>query len=489
MRAIILAGGLFEQEDGIGDSRAVGLQTVAGKPWIQHVIEVLVNGGADRVELILWHQAYRYERLLGDGTRWGIEIEYHFAHTMEKPLSCLRGLERDGNSILLSESAVPLDPLDPAEEVNLFSDEGERWVASVLPWTEVQRLCTRDWGELLQELSQDSQKGCRALFMRAPADVLHLNRYFLENGEGLLAVGREVEPGVWIGRNVLLHPTARVVPPVFLGPHSRIGAGVEIGPFASLGEHCFLGNRSKVVNSVIQSGSFLGEDLELTDSLSDRDSIYQLPLAVRMPVVDADIAGRSRDSFGLLLYSVGQRFLALILLLLFAPLAVGRTLYRKVRSRHLVRVEHVAQPTVNDPMAWNLASRWREDAPDARSLKEHFWHDFLPGLPQAVRGAVAVVGSKPRTERELEELPSDWRARVLISQVGLVTEALAFHGVAANEDEQYLCEAYFAENRSMGRVLELLLRYLAGVLLEPPGRRHFVDPALAVSPEDDSHSR
>ena len=271
-----------------------------------------------------------------------------------------------------------------------------------------------------------------------------------------------------MGRNVMLHPTARLVPPVFLGPHSQIGPSVELGPYASIGDHCFVGSHTRVENSVIQSGSFLGDDLELVDSLSDRDFIYQVPLAVRFPVVDADIAGRSQESVGAVLLSLSQRLIALVLLLLFAPLSLGRSLYRKRYSIGLTRVEYVQQPAINDSLAWQMASRWREDSAQPTSLKDHFWRDFLPGLPQAVSGSLAVVGTKPRTESELEELPSDWRARVLTSQVGLVTEALAFCGATANEDEEYLCEAYFAKNRSLGRVLTLLVRYLASVVMEPP---------------------
>jgi hypothetical protein len=470
MRAVLLATGLFKKEDGFGDARAVGLQTVAGKPWIQHVVEVLAERGVKKFELVLWHQAHRYEELFEDGTRWGIEVNYHFVHTLESPLDCLKGLPGDDSVWLVAESAVPLDELDLEDGQHFYCRNLEHWVASRLSWSELQQLCQKNWEELVQLFrgQEDKQRECRALEIREPSDVISLNRYFLDGGDGLLALGREVEPGVWIGRNVMLHPTAKIVPPVFLGQNSRIGAGAEVGPYASLGEHCFLGNHSKVESSVIQTGSFLGDDLELTDSLSDRDFIYQVPLAVRIPVVDADIAGRSREGIGNFLLSLTQRILAIVLFVLLAPLALGRAIYRKSRSRKLVRVEHVRQPAVNDPLAWQMSSRRREDVPEARTLREHFWADFLPGLPQAVKGSIAVVGAKPRTERELEELSSDWRARVLTSQVGLVTETLAFCGATANQDEEYLCEAYFAKNRSMGRVLTLLVRYLASVLLEPP---------------------
>src|SRR5262249_10499847 len=84
---------------------------------------------------------------------------------------------------------------------------------------------------------------------------------------GLLMGGRESDPGVWLSRNVSLHPTARIVPPVFIGENSRIGAQVELGPDAVIGRDCVLDTGCKVMNSVLFPGGYVGQSLRLVDVL------------------------------------------------------------------------------------------------------------------------------------------------------------------------------------------------------------------------------
>src|SRR5207237_5558737 len=80
---------------------------------------------------------------------------------------------------------------------------------------------------------------------------------------GLMLNAREVDPGVWLSRNVSLHPTARVTPPVYVGENCRISEAVQLGPRAVLGDDCVLDDHSTVSESLVLTGSYVGQSLEL----------------------------------------------------------------------------------------------------------------------------------------------------------------------------------------------------------------------------------
>jgi hypothetical protein len=65
-----------------------------------------------------------------------------------------------------------------------------------------------------------------ALSVRAFADLLEAHRAVLgKEATGLLFACREADPGIWVARNVRLHPTVQFFPPVYVGENCDIGGG------------------------------------------------------------------------------------------------------------------------------------------------------------------------------------------------------------------------------------------------------------------------
>ncbi len=75
-QAVILAGGRGTRMRPWTDTQPKAMIPVAGKPFLEHVIEMLRDQGFDRVLLLLGYMPEAFQAHFGDGSRWGVRIEY-----------------------------------------------------------------------------------------------------------------------------------------------------------------------------------------------------------------------------------------------------------------------------------------------------------------------------------------------------------------------------------------------------------------------------
>ncbi len=74
----ILTGGLGTRLGGRTRQTPKGLVEVAGAPFIFHQLALLRRHGAERAVLCVGHLGEQVEALVGDGSRFGLEIEYSY---------------------------------------------------------------------------------------------------------------------------------------------------------------------------------------------------------------------------------------------------------------------------------------------------------------------------------------------------------------------------------------------------------------------------
>jgi len=72
----ILAGGLGTRLGAVAGGLPKCMVPVAGRPFLEHVLERLARGGAQRVVICRAHLGDVIERGLGDGRRFGVRIDY-----------------------------------------------------------------------------------------------------------------------------------------------------------------------------------------------------------------------------------------------------------------------------------------------------------------------------------------------------------------------------------------------------------------------------
>jgi lipopolysaccharide/colanic/teichoic acid biosynthesis glycosyltransferase len=293
-------------------------------------------------------------------------------------------------------------------------------------------------------------------------------RVLAKEFDGLMLGGREVEERVWLSRNVSLHPTARIIPPVFIGENSRIGQGVQLGPNAAIGKNCVLDTRCTVADSKVFQGSFVGEALELSEVMVDKNRLVNVRFGVAVSVTDDFILGSMADrQFGKWFSSIVSRLVAALLLIVTWPVLLLTALFLKVfrKGPVLNKTEVVELPADIDEIGWRTFGRWSfsANANGSAGFRSLFL-DFLPALVNVARGEMRFVGVRPRTRQEIQALPHDWRALYLKAKSGIVSEALVHYGLMPADDDLYSAEAFYSVAAGFGHDLKLLFGYAARML-------------------------
>lgn len=235
-----------------------------------------------------------------------------------------------------------------------------------------------------------------------------------------------MQPGVWVSRNVTIHPTATLAAPAFLGENSRVGAMSQVGPAASIGKDCMIERDTLVSDSVICGGSYVGRKLALKGVVVDRSRLISTRWNAEIEGVDdlllGSVFGTPWQSHMRRACGRGAACAALVLTSPFLLLLWAGSAFRIIPA--LRRQSMVCTPAVSESYRWKtfpLRSFGPRQAPSGREgWARHFFFSFLPALSSIAAGHLGFAGSRPFTKEELEQAPVSKRSAYLRSRVGVL---------------------------------------------------------------------
>jgi lipopolysaccharide/colanic/teichoic acid biosynthesis glycosyltransferase len=514
MKAVLIATGKTP-ENRIPDKEYLPpLLPLIDRPFIQHVVEHLVSRGVKELEVVLCQFPEKFKQLLGDGNRWGTKIRYHLVKDPLIPYGSVRFVEvetRDDPVLLVHADRLPQADFLSAKPSSwsdgpalyVWEDRSNGGSGKRPDWSGWGWLGGKCRAELPDGLDEEgllnyllSFSGCNTIILDSAKSInvqsypglLSAHRAVLSKRiTGLMMTAREIESGVWLSRNVQLHPTAQVKPPVYIGENCNIGMGVRMGPYAVVGDNCVIDAKSTITDAVIFSESYVGEALELRDSLVARNRLINVRLESEVTVTEDFILGslterRIREWFRKILSQITAAALLILLIPLFVVIFVSLKLFRK-NEPLFHRSDKVRLPMQQDMALWqtfSLISFSRDD-----STKEAFGHDndtsrrriamhrvgwrdlilrFVPALINVARGELRFVGVTPRTVSEVKEFSQDLKSIYLKSKSGIVSDALVNFGPELTEDELYVAETFYAVSSGLKYDLKLLGRYFGQIL-------------------------
>jgi NDP-sugar pyrophosphorylase family protein len=313
MKAILIVNRLYPAAPRRTAGRGRGLPPLVDRPFLQHVVEAIIEAGAEEIHVILSGDSTVVEETFGKGHQWGVALRYHrpaagegaYEAVSEIPLS-------DDNPIFLAHAdtlpQLGLEPLarSTAPVFYCWKDGGRtRWTG----WAVVRAddLKKRDAGfdgkglldrpEIVPIIaahfhSSTIEEVPKPLSLTSYQDLIEAHlRVLRQQHTGLLLTGRKIAPGVNVARNVTIHRTARLTGPLFIGENSRIGEHCHVGPGASIGKDCLIESRTAIENSVVCPGSYVGEGLDLRQVYIDGGRLVNTRLFAEVERVDELLLG------------------------------------------------------------------------------------------------------------------------------------------------------------------------------------------------------
>ena len=452
-------------------------------PFIQHVVERLVRLRIERLDVLVDGNAHRLETLLGDGTKWGCEIEYHPIRSGDSPYTRLVSMLTGSQPVLLVDAGnlceVAAEQIENARASTyatafVFPNELNKrlqWSG----WAVVNGPQLADWNPedrasfergLLHQCNKGGRLSIipRPLAAREPQDLLQLHRECMDfDSSHVLVQGRTVSSGVRLCGRSAVPSEVEIVPPVFIGRQTRFGAGSRIGPFAVIGSGSVLAANSSVVDAIVLPRTYVGEEIHLRDSVAGRNRLWNARLQSSVAFEDSSLL-RSVPHFSLspsLMYAASRLFAALMLianllpsacLLLVALLRGKVNLSRSTVAYFEGRVDAKAQPLHLATIDFTPSHKpWTP-------VLAHYLSVLMPGLLSALAGKCSVVGPRMRTFEELEVTPHWWRQALAESRGGLLSPAFAIegHGTAA---DIFLCESFHSLMWSLRKQVGVLAAY------------------------------
>jgi len=377
---------------------------ILDRPVLQVIIEYLIEQGVSSFDIVLNHRPEDVESYFGDGQRWGSKINYHLCKDPQHPYQVLHtlNLADDTGPVLLGHiatlPALPeagLQSLDPLTVTHFMCATSPKETS--LSWTGWTLMPSQAW---VQTPRQADYATIASTFAAVPhTDVvcdrqLHFDSYPALLQANIAVVtgcfpqlqppGRLNEPGVWISRNVMLHPTAKVTPPIYIGENCRIGANVQLGPNAVIGSNTILDTGSIVVEAMVMRDSYIGEGLELDSVIVNKNLLVNTRLDIETHVTEqfmlSELSGQPlRKGFRRFVSSL----LGLLLWCLTLPLwlLVGLVLLVGRRGPLLFQKSYLRIPVEHDA-PWREMMVWSfTDAPERVS---GLLHALLVSLPARI---------------------------------------------------------------------------------------------------------
>ena len=132
--------------------------------------------------------------------------------------------------------------------------------------------------------------------LETPADLRLLAVDTLAEKSGLMPLGRELKPGVWVGPNARLDSRARVLAPAYIGAHARVRNMAVITRGSVIERHCHVDCGTVIEDSTILPFSQIGAGLDVSYSVVGFRRIAHLRQRVEVEISDERLIGMASTS-------------------------------------------------------------------------------------------------------------------------------------------------------------------------------------------------
>lgn len=477
MQALIFADRLGRELEPLTERTCVALLPVVGKPVLEHTLEALVTAGIRAAVIAISPFADQVRAVIGDGSRWGMQLDYVLTQGEEKPeavvercqqrlqthVLALRGDILRGAALdqFLQRTAAIDGPIvlgrvvDAPISLCLNRASGRGGLDS-LRWTEGAPAADPVWPVVDLPTGALSRLESLAAYHRANLDAA-AGRF-----SGLIVPGREAALGLRVGVHSKISPRSLRQGIACVGAHCRIEASAELYGEVVIANDVIVDRHTILRDSVILPETYVGELIEVQNAIVQGNRLIRVDTGAVLPVVETFLLADLREvTLGSALADPLNRALGALVLMLslpLLPLALAITM-----------LHHRNAPLREVKLRGNRLEFDEFGARRRRIFTVWEWATAIPVLRHwprllaVVSGDLRLVGAEPLTPEQVDDQLAEWERVADQAPAGLIGPTQLTLPANAPREERLLSDAFYARRRSAAQDLRYLLQGLGAL--------------------------
>jgi NDP-sugar pyrophosphorylase family protein len=308
MKAMILAAGVGSRLDPLTRNLPKPMVPIINKPVMEHIVELLARNGFSKIMVNLYYHGDQIEQHFGDGSKWGVKIQYSREDQLWGDAGSLKKCEAFFDSTFVVVGGDDLADIDLKRVVkqhhehkalctialSLVDDPSEYGIVLVNERGKITKFVEKPKGEVIFSnmantgvyvfepeifdliprgvsygfgtnvfpmLLEQKKRFYGYLTSSYWRDVGNLKQYQETHRDALQ--GRvtikfpipQVKKYVWMGDNVQIDPTAEIAYPVVIGNNCRIEANAKVLENSIIGDNCVVEADAVVQDSILWEGA------------------------------------------------------------------------------------------------------------------------------------------------------------------------------------------------------------------------------------------
>lgn len=538
MRIILLATNETARLESLQNTFAAPMLPIVNRPVMATTIEMLARAGYKDLLVSLYSSSGRIAEYFGNGTRWGLRINYvvqrealgsagtlkwasrlleetflvlpgdavldldvaaalQFHQQHGAPVTailsqrrtsagnmlrldadgrvCEVGCNLDGDQVFCATGAYIIEPaildhIARGESCDIHAQLLPQLLASDVP---MQGYCVAAYWNPLNTFAEYQEAQQVFLYSALQADDPEALPANLPRVRYPSIEGRQVVPGVWVGRNHVIHPSVRIAAPICIGENCWIGQHAEISAGSVIGSNVVVDGEATVSKSTILDRTYIGQFVNINNRIVHVNKMIDPENGECSEVVDPFLIGAVQNlvhNQQRRLYNVASVVAGILLLLLSPVLLVLALLAFFTNGGRIVRRERSIGRRPIDPPYTNPSELQPFDLfvfeTTRRNGSTSMLGDWLqrtelyrlPLLWNVWRGELALVGVKPLSLEEASRLDEEWHQKRFECPAGFTGLWYVQPFSSPDLEEILVSDAYYAATHNWWSDLRILLR-------------------------------
>lgn len=453
MNVLITVNHSFESLVPLCAQEPVSILPIAGKSLLEHVLEAVVELGADQITIAASGNVVELRHLISDGERWGLTINIVSAKTNEAAVDIYRrcqNLHRHDTLI------VPCDRIYISSFADIMSE------FQIMKNTSV-GVISNETGVIfipieadLDSINKVATTSLSVQKVHTPADFHSVSLAAMSGALGPLTLrGKQSAIGLKQGYMTRFHPKCIQSGHVFIGNHCRVHSTCKITGPVVINHGASIDRMTSVENSVILDNSIVGEHLNVTNAIVSGNTIIRVDTGAVIDLSDKFLLSERGDSFYEEYCSAPlNRMAGALFTLLVLPVLLFATVFQCVKTptsvfRRRTFIGNRVNPATSERLEFDIYVIDNPNSP----------FRYVPILFAVVSGEIKLFGVSPLTPEESVSRLDGWQKVTVDASAGLIGPTQLYVGMDAPLDERLLSDAMsFQTRKGLSGLIELVVR-------------------------------